>query len=64
MGAVFLLVLLPVIGAVGFMLKMTSGDSSGGSWLAGAMILFLGAFLTFGAMRLAKGWDDESEAKH
>ena len=63
MGAVFLLVLLPIIGAVGFMLKMTSGDSSGGSWLAGGMILFLGAFLAFAVMKLAKGWD-EDEASH
>jgi hypothetical protein len=59
MGAVFLLVLLPIVGAAGFLLKTCAGEGSGGAMLAAAMILFLACVIGAGVMRMARQWDDE-----
>lgn len=55
MGAVLLLVMLPIVAALGFMLKTVDG---GGGFLAGLMFLFLSCVLGFGALHMARGWDD------
>jgi hypothetical protein len=61
MGAVFLLVLLPIIGSLGFMLKTIQNDPSSGGLLAAAMFVFLSIVLAVGIMRMARTWD---EAEH
>lgn len=59
MGAVFLLVFLPLIAALGFMLKTAQGEASGGALLAAGMFLFLSVVIGVGAMRLAHKWDED-----
>jgi hypothetical protein len=59
MGAVFLLVLLPTVGALGFMFKTVQGDPSGGGVLAAAMFLFMSCVIGVGALRMARTWDDD-----
>jgi hypothetical protein len=63
MGAVFLLVLLPIVASIGFMLKAIQGDPSAGGIFAGFMFLFLSCVIAVGAIRMAKSWD-EGEAEH
>jgi hypothetical protein len=63
MGAVFLLVLLPILAALGFMLKTVQGDPTAGGVLAGLTFLALSCVIAIGALRMAKNWD-ESEAEH
>ena len=60
MGAVLLLVLLPIVAAVGFILKTVMGEGSGGALLAGFAFLMLSGFLTAAMLRLAHDWDEES----
>jgi hypothetical protein len=57
MGAVFLLVLLPIVGSLGFMLKTIQNDSSGGGLLAAVMFLFLCCVIGVGALRMARTWE-------
>jgi hypothetical protein len=59
MGAVLLLVLLPITAAVGFMVKTALGEASGGALFAGFAFLMLSGFLGYAALRLAKDWDEE-----
>ena len=59
MGAVLLLVLLPITAALGFILKTAMGEGGGGALLAGLTFLMLSGFLAFAALRLAKDWDEE-----
>lgn len=61
MGAVLLLVLLPVTAALGFMVKTALGEGSGGALLAGLTFVMLSGFLAFASLRLAKDWDAEQE---
>ena len=59
MGAVLLLVLLPITAALGFMVKTALGEGSGGAWLAAFAFLMLSGFLAFASLRLARDWDEE-----
>jgi hypothetical protein len=58
MGAVFLLVLLPIVAAIGFMLKAIQGDPTGGGILAGVVFLFLSCVIGVGTLRMARRWDE------
>jgi hypothetical protein len=62
MGAVFLLVLLPIVGSLGFMLETIHNDASGGGLLAAAMFVFLSCVIAVGVLRMARSWD-ETEAE-
>lgn len=62
MGAVFLLVLLPIVGSLGFMLKTIQNDPSDGGLLAAAMFLFLSCVIAVGVLRMARTWD-QTEAE-
>ena len=58
MGAVFLLVLLPIVAALGFMVKTILGDPTGGGMLAAFMFLALSCVIAVVALRMAKSWDE------
>jgi hypothetical protein len=60
MGATFLLVLLPIVAALGFMLKTVQGEASGAALLAGGVFLLLTTLITVMVVRMAKNWDDDS----
>jgi hypothetical protein len=62
MGAVFLLVCLPLVAALGFMLKTTQGESSNVALLAGGVFIFLSYIITRGVVSMAREWD-ETEAE-
>jgi hypothetical protein len=61
MGAVFLLVLLPIFAALGFMLKTIQSDPSSGGILAAITFLFLSCVIAFGALAMARSWDEETD---
>lgn len=54
MAAVFALVLLPVIAAVGFFVGAVRADGSLASAFAGAIFAALAAFVFVGALRIAR----------
>lgn len=63
MGAVMLLVLLPISAALGFMIMSVVGDPGEGGMLAAFMFLFLSCVIAVGALRMAREWDD-GESDH
>lgn len=58
MGAVFLLVLLPIVAALGFMLKTIQGDAADGGLLAAAAFVALSYVIGAVAVQMARGWDE------
>lgn len=58
MAAVLCLVFLPLIAGLGFMLGATSGALTPGNLLGALLFLSIAAGLLFGAMSLARGWDE------
>jgi hypothetical protein len=59
MGAVFLLICLPITAALGFILGTTHSEASIGALMAGGMFLLLCGVIAVGAFRMARGWDEE-----
>ena len=59
MGAVFLLICLPITAALGFILITTHSEASIGALMAGAVFLLLCGVIAAGAVRMARGWDEE-----
>lgn len=57
MGAVFLLVLLPIVAALGFMLKTIQGEASAGGLFIAATFVFLAVVMSVGILRMAQEWD-------
>jgi hypothetical protein len=58
MGAVLLLMFLPVVASLGFILMTVQSEGSDSGLLAGAAFFVLCWFLVIGAMRMAKEWDE------
>lgn len=63
MAAVFCLVMLPAIAAVGFMLK-SAGTMSFGAFLAVACFTLLAAGVFGGLAKMARGWEEEAGPEH
>lgn len=61
MAAVLCLVFLPLTAALGFMIGATSGEGMLGSVVGSLMFLAIAAGILFGAMSMARGWDQEGE---
>jgi hypothetical protein len=59
MAAVFALVFLPALAAVGFMVKSVRGDISFGAAIAGTTFFLLAAFVFAGALGIVKRAEDE-----
>ena len=59
MAAVFALILLPALAAVGFILKMDEGSSFGVT-LAKLCFVSMAMGLFYGVLRMARGWEDEA----
>jgi hypothetical protein len=59
MGAVLLLVLLPLIASLGFMFGIVHSDMSTGSMLAGIAFLLLCTFVFFCTFHMSRTWDLE-----
>jgi hypothetical protein len=59
MGAVFLLMLLPIVAALGFMLKTITMDAAGGGLLAALMFVFLSGVIGYMSLKMARSWDGE-----
>ena len=58
MGAIFLLVFLPLTAAIGFMLKTTQGEATGTALLAAVMFVLLCIVMGVGVVRMAREWDE------
>lgn len=54
MAAVFALIMLPLVAAVGFFFGVVRADGTASSALAGATFLLLAAGVLFGALRIAR----------
>lgn len=58
MAAVFALVFLPALAAVGFMIKTVQGELSIGTGLAGTTFFLLAAFVFGGVLAMIKREED------
>jgi hypothetical protein len=59
MAAIFALILLPALAAVGFILKTSEGTSFG-VLLAKLCFVAMAAGLFYGLLRMARGWENET----
>jgi hypothetical protein len=59
MAAVLLLIMLPLMAAVGFMLGVVGGQWSFTSVIGGATFVLLAGLLLGGAVKLAHQWDGD-----
>lgn len=59
MAAIFALIMLSALAAVGFLLKTSEGASFGVT-LAKLCFVALATGLFYGLLRLARGWENES----
>ena len=60
MAAVFALVFLPALAAIGFMLKATHGQMSAGVAFAATIFVVLAAFVFGGVLRFIQRAEDEA----
>jgi hypothetical protein len=54
MAAVFALIMLPLVAAVGFFVGVIRADGTASSTLAGVTFLALAAFVLIGALKIAR----------